>query len=192
MKMRSRADILNSFILEWYKVETKQNVGISIVEAVVACGLTTTLADLDITFSASGHVEKDSHANTQKIQRYLGMNTDSNINRGNLLELETPIVKAMPQCLRIQYLNECYSICDVQIAPSCKSADNIVDLNLILQSMIKEDAETYVALISITQGDTTMKTLKHFKTELQESIGIKTAALKTVDEKLEKITASVG
>ena len=184
MKLTStRLEILNTYIDKWMELpRTKRiNVADQVCDVMIELGLDELLKPLDICFSKSGDIEKDMRTRQQMFFRWLGRYLESKKQTDKLFYIEQAIVAAMPQEIRISYLNAVYSVADIYVGARNNDDGQIVDIGTVTASLIKESSEAQVALINLQSKPSRRAAEKAFK-ELDDHIGQGIAAQNTLKE----------
>ena len=184
MKLTStRLEILNTYIDKWMELpRTKRiNVADQVCDVMIELGLDELLKPLDICFSKSGDIEKDMRTRQQMFFRWLGRYLESKKQTDKLFYIEQAIVAAMPQEIRISYLNAVYSVADIYVGARNREDGQILDIGTVTASLIKESSEAQVALINLQSKPSRRAAEKAFK-ELDDHIGQGIAAQNTLKE----------
>ncbi|BCE02941.1 hypothetical protein [Marinicellulosiphila megalodicopiae] len=183
MKMintKHRLVILNKHIQKWLDLPgiNQSLVAQSIVEEFKRTNLDSELQIEDIFFMNTGDVFADVNTNRQKIFRWLGvMDNGAKRSPARLFFVEQGIVGAMPEDIRISYLNEVY-----KDSTACFSTANVnkgdskLNRFAITESMIKESTEAQLAVLQLGDNPTNQQ-LHKAEIELREDIATKLEAL---------------
>ncbi|NYZ69352.1 hypothetical protein H0A36_25365 [Endozoicomonas sp. SM1973] len=123
--------------------------------------------------------------NSQKLFRWLGYYEEQPPSIEKLLHLEPAIVAAMPNDLKIAYLNEVYAGSGVYIGvkqgnePTSGGGGSI---NQVAASMTKENAEAQIAVFQLGTNPT-IEQIKNTYRELAESVGTTLGAIEYLENK---------
>jgi len=188
MKIKSRLENLTHHINLWTALNGKQHVAASLVEVIENTPYKDILAAEGITFARSNDVFKDARVNAQKFFRWLGSYDGIETHKEHLFDIEAVIVQAMPEHIRISYLTAVYSHASVSISKSCtfESTDQ-VDLSVIAQVMIKEDADSQIAILKLSES-IHIHALENAEKEITEAIAVKASTLEAIKIQIGKLT----
>tara|TARA_R110001599_G_scaffold339851_1_gene559739 strand:- start:29876 stop:30463 length:588 start_codon:yes stop_codon:yes gene_type:complete len=174
MKQQSRISILRSSIRKWLEIPkvSRKVIAVEVVERINSLGFKETLADMAISFANTDDHYHDARVNAQKLFRWLG-ESDEGIyeNADSLWHIEQAVVAAMPEDIRVGYLNSIWSITGSHITKSCKSENSPSEIHFpsLLINVIKECSEGQIALAELPNA-TSINELKSHQTEIAESI----------------------
>ena len=112
--------------------------------------------------------EKDMRHNMQKLFRWLDAYQESKANPAKLFYIEQVIVAAMPEDLRVKYLNEVYMCSGVSVTKKAPSKHEELDINDMVKSLIKEGSEAQQAALNLGNNPT-KETLTSAIREISES-----------------------
>lgn len=174
MKQQSRINLLRSSIKQWLEIPkvSRQVLAVEIVEKINNLGFKETLSDMGISFANSGDHYHDARVNAQKLFRWLGESDDGiYTSHDSLWHIEQAIVAAMPEGIRIGYLNAVWSITGSHITKSCKSSECAEEVHFptLLINIIKECSEGQVAVAELPHATSRAELESHLK-EVSESI----------------------
>ncbi len=169
MKHRSRLEILIKAINRWLELpKTSRSIITSdIVVAVAECGLTEILEKEGITFNLSDDPYNDMRVNAQKIFRWLGQYEGTHAFPDRLFYIEPAILKAMPEEIRLEYLNSVYGVTDVYIGAKQKKC-NKINAEKMAKSINKEHSEAMDATLELGNSPSNEKIITAHR-ELMES-----------------------
>ena len=185
MKTRTRFERLTIAIDAWLKESDvdRQIITILVAEHAKQLGFTQLLASEGITFNEGGNPSDNIRANAQKFFRWLGYSQENKAKPGYLFALEHIIVAAMPEHIRLDYLNDVYGMAGVTAVSKlpATSNDNLA-ANDISAALTKEHAEAQISIIKMS-SDPSLTQAKKAKRELSEAIAMGQCALSAIEEK---------
>ncbi|MCS6114487.1 hypothetical protein [Shewanella baltica] len=156
MKTNSRMNVsrLNLLMKSIHRVlelpkMNRFSLAMDFVAAVERLGLNEVLATEGISFAHTDDVHNDARVNAQKLFRWLGQYEGQHPQAERLFHVEQALVAALPEHLRVQYLNDVFGCTGVTvIADSMRDGHvlKVVDMAAILT---KENSEAQVAVIHL-------------------------------------------
>ena len=185
MKTRTRFERLTIAIDAWLKKSDvdRQIMTILVAEHAKQLGFTQLLASEGITFNEGGNPSDNIRANAQKFFRWLGYSQENKAKPGYLFALEHIIVAAMPEQIRLDYLNDVYGIAGVTAVSKLPATNNDgLAANDISAALTKEHAEAQISIIKMS-SDPSLTQAKKAKRELSEAIAMGQCALSAIEEK---------
>ena len=183
MKIYSRFERLTQAIDSWIRESQKQIIGMLIVEQIKKAGITDKLENEGISFNEGQDLIKDNHANTQKLFRWFGYDQEVKPNLERLFAMEHIIVAAMPEHIRLDYLNDVYGMAGVTAVSKLPATNNDnLAANDISAALTKEHAEAQISIIKMS-SDPNLTQAKKAKRELSEAIAMGQCALSAIEEK---------
>lgn len=150
-KKDSRLNLLMKTIhrvLELPKM-TRFALAIDFVTAVERLGLSEVLAAEGISFASSQDVHNDARINAQKLFRWLGQYEGQHPQADRLFHVEQALVAALPEHLRVQYLNDVFGCSGVTVIADRMSDGHVLHVADMAASLTKENAEAQVAVIHL-------------------------------------------
>ena len=150
-KKDSRLNLLMKTIhrvLELPKM-TRFALAIDFVAAVERLGLSEVLAAEGISFSSSQDVHNDARINAQKLFRWLGQYEGQHPQADRLFHVEQALVAALPEYLRVQYLNDVFGCTGVTVIADRMNDGHVLHVADMAASLTKENAEAQVAVIHL-------------------------------------------
>ena len=150
-KKDSRLNLLMKTIhrvLELPKM-TRFALAIDFVEAVERLGLSEVLAAEGISFASTQDVHNDARINAQKLFRWLGQYEGQHPQADRLFHVEQALVAALPEHLRVQYLNDVFGCTGVTVIADRMNDDHVLHVADMAASLTKENAEAQVAVIHL-------------------------------------------
>jgi len=150
-KKDSRLNLLMKTIhrvLELPKM-TRFALAIDFVAAVERLELSEVLAAEGISFASSQDVHNDARINAQKLFRWLGQYEGQHPQVDRLFHVEQALVAALPEHLRVQYLNDVFGCTGVTVIADRMSDGHVLHVADMAASLTKENAEAQVAVIHL-------------------------------------------
>ena len=184
-KSQNRLAILNHYVDRWLSLPrmSRQRLGDEVVQTFYALGFDDALAKLGIHFNQTDDIAKDLRPRSQKIFRWLGHYDEVKSSPDRLFYVEAVIVAAMPEQVRLAYLNEVYSCAGVFIG--VQHDDGGIAGEKMAAALVKENAEAQISVMEL--GPTPdAQALSRAKKELRESIGTSIASLRKLEERGQK------
>lgn len=135
-------------VLELPKM-TRFALAIDFVAAVERLGLSKVLAAEGISFASSQDVHNDARINAQKLFRWLGQYEGQHPQADRLFHVEQALVAALPEHLRVQYLNDVFGCTGVTVIADRMSDGHVLHVADMAASLTKENAEAQVAVIHL-------------------------------------------
>ncbi|MEM6190492.1 hypothetical protein [Shewanella scandinavica] len=150
-KKDSRLNLLMKTIhrvLELPKM-TRFALAIDFVASVERLGLSEVLAAEGISFASTQDVHNDARINAQKLFRWLGQYEGQHPQVDRLFHVEQALVAALPEHLRVQYLNDVFGCTGVTVIADRMSDGHVLHVADMAASLTKENAEAQVAVIHL-------------------------------------------
>lgn len=135
-------------VLELPKM-TRFALAIDFVAAVERLGLSEVLAAEGISFASSQDVHNDARINAQKLFRWLGQYEGQHPQADRLFHVEQALVAALPEHLRVQYLNDVFGCTGVTVIADRMNDGHVLHVADMAASLTKENAEAQVAVIHL-------------------------------------------
>ncbi|MDT3335677.1 hypothetical protein Q4Q49_10240 [Shewanella sp. SP1S1-7] len=135
-------------VLELPKM-TRFALAIDFVAAVERLGLSEVLAAEGISFASTQDVHNDARINAQKLFRWLGQYEGQHPQVDRLFHVEQAMVAALPEHLRVQYLNDVFGCTGVTVIADRMSDGHVLHVADMAASLTKENAEAQVAVIHL-------------------------------------------
>ena len=135
-------------VLELPKM-TRFALAIDVVAAVERLGLSEVLAAEGISFASTQDVHNDARINAQKLFRWLGQYEGQHPQVDRLFHVEQALVAALPEHLRVQYLNDVFGCTGVTVIADRMSDGHVLHVADMAASLTKENAEAQVAVIHL-------------------------------------------
>ena len=170
MKTQSRLDFLMKAVhrvLELPRM-TRFAFAMDVMAAVERLDMVDMLAAEGITFASSGDVHNDARVNAQKLFRWLGQYEGQHPQAERLFHVEQALVAALPEHLRVRYLNDVFSCVGVTVIADKVSDGAVLKVADMAASLTKENAEAQVAVIHLGEAPS-LEQLVAAHRELKES-----------------------
>ncbi|MGL6010396.1 MAG: hypothetical protein ACRC0J_02625 [Shewanella oncorhynchi] len=135
-------------VLELPKM-TRFALAIDFVAAVERLGLSEVLAAEGISFASTQDVHNDARINAQKLFRWLGQYEGQHPQVDRLFHVEQALVAALPEHLRVQYLNDVFGCTGVTVIADRMNDGHVLHVADMAASLTKENAEAQVAVIHL-------------------------------------------
>ena len=135
-------------VLELPKM-TRFALAIDFVAAVERLGLSEVLAAEGISFASTQDVHNDARINAQKLFRWLGQYEGQHPQADRLFHVEQALVAALPEYLRVQYLNDVFGCTGVTVIADRMNDGHVLHVADMAASLTKENAEAQVAVIHL-------------------------------------------
>ncbi|AEH15430.1 hypothetical protein [Shewanella baltica] len=135
-------------VLELPKM-TRFALAIDFVAAVERLGLSEVLAAEGISFASTQDVHNDARINAQKLFRWLGQYEGQHPQVDRLFHVEQALVAALPEHLRVQYLNDVFGCTGVTVIADRMSDGHVLHVADMAASLTKENAEAQVTVIHL-------------------------------------------
>lgn len=186
MKTESRLKLLVRAVNKWVDLpgKTRAIVCQEIVEALEVSGMKETLEAEGITFNTGGDLLNQMRVNAQKLFRWLGCYDEVHAFPDRLFYVEPLILAAMPEDIKIHYLNSVYGPSGVTVCRlSIGEASDEFDLLKMVREITKENADAQVCLIDHSCSQS-KETAKRAHEELSEALAIGTVVLRRLEDEL--------
>ncbi|MFB2670028.1 hypothetical protein ACE02U_14760 [Shewanella xiamenensis] len=154
-------------VLELPKM-SRFNLAMDFVAAVERLGLTEVLAAEGISFARTDDVHNNARVNAQKLFRWLGQYEGQHPQVDRLFHIEQALVAALPEHLRVQYLNDVFGCTGVTVIADRMSDGHVLHVADMAAQLTKENAEAQVAVIHLGPNPS-KEFVQHAYRELKES-----------------------
>ncbi|MPY24330.1 hypothetical protein [Shewanella sp. YLB-07] len=138
-------------VLELPKM-TRFALAMDFVAAVDRLGLAEVLATEGISFAHTQDIHNDARVNAQKLFRWLGQYEGQHPQAERLFHVEQALVAALPEHLRVRYLNDVFSCVGVTVIADKVSDGAVLKVVDMAASLTKENAEAQVAVIHLGEA----------------------------------------
>ncbi len=189
MKQHSRLELLVTAVNRWLEQPkaSRSKITAEIVQSAENCGLTEQLANEDITFNRTDDPYNDMRVNAQKIFRWLGQYEGIHPFHDRLWHIEVALLGAMPEDLRLDYLNNVYGVIGALVCARQQSAEAI-DTCRMAASLTKEHMEAQVSVIKLgPRPDLQVAQIAH--REVSEAVATGTAVLEELEKTFPELTS---
>ncbi|MGI0120172.1 hypothetical protein [Zooshikella sp. RANM57] len=185
---QGRFSLIQKYINRWLSLPKLSRAILTdkVVTAFLDFGFDQILTDQGIKFKDSHSLNCDQamRVNAQKFFRWLGFYDEQFKSEPKIIALEPVIVAAMPNDLKLAYLNEVYAMAGVYIGTK-KGDETYVSegeksIRQVAASMTKENAEAQIAVIQLGPNPTTEQ-IKTTYRELKESAGTTLGAIEFLE-----------
>lgn len=182
MKHKSRLDLLMVAIHRWLEMPkvSRSIMAAEVVTAANELGLMPLLANEGISFNCTDDPYNDSRVNAQKIFRWLGQYQENHAMPERLFHVEQAILAAMPQHLKLNYLNAVYGMVGVTVVANVADGTQPLSPARLAMSLTKENAEAQVAVIQLGNAPCRADVLAAYR-ELTEAKGVTQAVLNALE-----------
>lgn len=145
---QNRLAIIRKYLDHWASQSrhNRQIVAEIIVETFQKLDLQQHLAGTGVEFSHGDDLVGDMRAHAQKIWRWLGAYEEVKPSPDKLFYFEQAIVAAMPQEMRLQYLNEVYSSAKVAVSLVIELGETLAAFEALVQEQA-DATKSFAALI---------------------------------------------
>ena len=193
MKHKSRLDLLMVAIHRWLEMPkvSRSIIASEIVTAANELGLIPLLANEGISFNNTSDPYNDSRVNAQKIFRWLGQYQETHAMPERLFHVEQAILAAMPQHLKLNYLNAVYGIVGVTVVADHGFSGNEINTAALAITLTKENSEAQIAVIQLGNAPSRDEVMAAYR-ELTESRGTTQAALDLLEKHYPFISNKAG
>ncbi|MBO1894201.1 hypothetical protein HNW13_000075 [Shewanella sp. BF02_Schw] len=183
MKHKSRLDLLMVAIHRWLEMPkvSRSIIAAEVVASVDALGLAGALAKEGISFNCTSDSYNDARVNAQKIFRWLGQYQENHAMPERLFHVEQVILAAMPQQLKLNYLNAVYAMVGVTVVADHGLSSAEINTATLAISLTKENAEAQVAVIQLGDAPNREAVIAAHR-ELSESRGTTQAAMDLLEK----------
>ncbi|MCU8000186.1 hypothetical protein [Shewanella sp. SM95] len=138
------------------------------VAAVDRLGLNDVLATEGISFARTHDVHNDARVNAQKLFRWLGQYEGQHPQADRLFHVEQALVAALPEHLRVQYLNDVFGCAGVTVIADQVTDGHVLHVADMAAQLTKENSEAQIAVIHLADAPKREDLLKAHR-ELKES-----------------------
>jgi hypothetical protein len=193
MKQVSRLNLLMKSIhrvLELPKMN-RFALAMDFVAAVDRLGLNEVLATEGISFARTDDVHNDARVNAQKLFRWLGQYEGQHPQAERLFHVEQALVAALPEHLRVQYLNDVFGCTGVTVIADLMRDSYVLKSVDMAAILTKENSEAQVAVIHL--GDAPSRELLiTAHRELKESAATTQASMQVLELAYPYLAVPVG
>lgn len=189
MKQRSRLELLVATVNRWLEQPkaSRSKITAEIVQAAEDCGLTEQLENEGITFNRSDDPYNDMRVNAQKIFRWLGQYEGIHAFPDRLWYMEVAILGAMPESLRLAYLNDVYGAIGVFVCARQRDGRSL-DAARMAVSLTKEQMEAQVSVIELGACPQ-LRTAQNAYREVSEAVATGTAVLEALERTFPELSS---
>lgn len=120
-----------------------------VVAAVDRLGLAEVLAAEGITFARTDDVHNNARVNAQKLFRWLGHYEAHHPMADQLFYIEQALVAALPEHLRVQYLNDVFGCAGVTVIADRMTDGHVLHVANMAAQLTKENSEAQIAVIKL-------------------------------------------
>ncbi|MCT8866286.1 hypothetical protein [Shewanella xiamenensis] len=170
MKPQSRLNLLMKTIHRVLELPKMSRFGLAMdfVAAVDRLGLNEVLAAEGINFARTDDVHNNARVNAQKLFRWLGQYEGQHPQVERLFHIEQALVAALPEHLRVQYLNDVFGCTGVTVIADRMTDGHVLHVADMAAQLTKENAEAQIAVIHLSVNPNREDLLKAHR-ELKES-----------------------
>lgn len=170
MKQQSRLSLLMKTIHRVLELPKMSRAGLAMdfVAAVDRLGLNEVLASEGISFARTDDVHNNARVNAQKLFRWLGQYEGLHPQADQLFYIEQPLVAALPEHLRVQYLNDVFGCTGVTVIADRMSDGHVLHVADMAAQLTKENSEAQIAVIHLVANPNKDEVQRAYK-ELKES-----------------------
>ena len=186
---QDRFRLIQSYVNKWLSCSQINRAILTdkVVTAFFNLKLDQILTDEAVKFKTTNGIDCDNamRVNAQKLFRWLGYYDEQPASIEKLLHLEPAIVAAMPNDLKMGYLNEVYAGSGVYIGVVQGNEPDLGGdgcINKVAASITKENSEAQVAVIQLGT-DPTIDQIKNTYRELAESVGTSLGAIEYLENR---------
>lgn len=169
-KTLHRDELLRKYVEKWVHLEGMNQIRVTMLfmDQYESLGLRELLADKDIHFFFTGDYHRDAERNRVKLFRDLGVYDAGDKARfDRVMHYERALIAAMPEPIRISYLNECLNGCKTNVSAALNAEDNFSGA----EALLKETTEAVSALMR-HQTSATPETRANLVKEAKEAAGM--------------------
>lgn len=151
MKPQSRLNLLMKTIHRVLELPKMSRFGLAMdfVDAVDRLGLNEVLAAEGINFARTDDVHNNARVNAQKLFRWLGQYEGQHPQVERLFYVEQALVAALPEHLRVQYLNDVFGCTGVTVIADSIRDGHVLRVVDMAATLTKENSEAQVAVIHL-------------------------------------------
>ncbi|MGI0119645.1 hypothetical protein [Zooshikella sp. RANM57] len=185
---QGRFGLIQKYVNHWLSLPKLSRAILTdkVVTAFFDFGFDQILTDQGITFKDSDclNCEQAMRVNAQKFFRWLGFYDEQFKSEQKIIALEPAIVAAMPNDLKLAYLNEVYAAAGVYIGtrkgdePNMPGGEN--GIRQVAASITKENAEAQIAVIQLGPNPS-IEQIRTTYRELKESAGTTLGAIEFIE-----------
>lgn len=182
MKPQSRLNLLMKTIHRVLELPKMSRFGLAMdfVAAVDRLGLNEVLAAEGINFARTDDVHNNARVNAQKLFRWLGQYEGQHPQVERLFYVEQALVAALPEHLRVQYLNDVFGCAGVTVIADSIRDGHVLRVVDMAATLTKENCEAQVAVIHLGQ-EPSREQLMHAHRELRESAATTQASMAALE-----------
>lgn len=162
-----------------------------LVDAVDRLGFAEVLALEGLTFARTDDVHNDARINAQKLFRWLGQYENQHAQADRLFYVEVALLAALPEDLRLLYLNELYAPLRVTVVADQSCDGKVVNVLNMAAMLTKENSEAQVAVIHLGT-EPNREQLEAAHRELRESAASTTASMAALELAYPFLAQKVG
>lgn len=162
-----------------------------LVDAVDRLGFAEVLALEGLTFARTDDVHNDARINAQKLFRWLGQYENQHAQADRLFYVEVALLAALPEDLRLLYLNELYAPLRVTVVADHCCDGKVVNVLNMAAMLTKENSEAQVAVIHLGT-EPNREQLEAAHRELRESAASTTASMAALELAYPFLAQKVG
>ncbi|MCT8874177.1 hypothetical protein [Shewanella xiamenensis] len=170
MKPQSRLNLLMKTIHRVLELPKMSRFGLAMdfVAAVDRLGFGEVLAAEGINFARTDDVHNNARVNAQKLFRWLGQYEGQHAQVERLFYVEQALIAALPEPLRVQYLNDVFGCTGVTVIADRMTDGHVLHVADMAAQLTKENAEAQIAVIHLSTNPNREDLLKAHR-ELKES-----------------------
>lgn len=182
MKTQSRLSLLMKTIHRVLELPKMNRFGLAMdfVAAVDRLGLNEVLAIEGISFARTDDVHNDARVNAQKLFRWLGQYEGQHPQAERLFHVEQALVAALPEHLRVQYLNDVFGCTGVTVIADSMRDSYVLKSVDMAATLTKENSEAQVAVIHLGDAPSREQLITAHR-ELKESAATTQASLQVLE-----------
>ncbi|WP_018693557.1 hypothetical protein [Algicola sagamiensis] len=184
---RNRLSILLKHMSMWLEFprESRSIIGEEVAQAFFKLGFDQALQREGINFKRTDDVDRDMRTRAQKLFRWLGHYEDIAPDTEKLFYIEVAIVAAMPEPIRLSYLNEVFAVTGVFIG-IFQDPSKELNHSQIAAALMKENTEAQLSVLGLSNEPSEEEVTNTYR-ELQESAGTTIAALNLLERHYPKL-----
>ena len=185
---QNRLSLLQQYVRKWLEHPrlSRSVIGEEVVRAFYELGYREVLAPEGIDFKYTDDVANDMRTRAQKLFRWLGHYDGIKASPDKLFFIEAAILAAMPQDLRLSYLNDVYAVTGVFIGVNHNQGDAISN-EQIAAALTKENMEAQLSVIKLGSCPSEAAVHNAYR-ELKESAGTTLAAIEALEDEYPVLT----
>jgi hypothetical protein len=193
MKTQSRLSLLMKTIHRVLELPKMNRFGLAMdfVAAVDRLGLNEVLATEGISFARTDDVHNDARVNAQKLFRWLGQYEGQHPQAERLFHVEQALVAALPEHLRVQYLNDVFGCTGVTVIADSMRDSYVLKSVDMAATLTKENSEAQVAVIHLGDAPSREQLITAHR-ELKESAATTQASMQVLELAYPYLAVPVG